>query len=74
MSPRRAAELPQQISHRVPPETYKTLRRLSYELHRSQTRIIIESVKVYDELVTRAKRDRLAREKAASGEPEGHDG
>lgn len=46
---------PRQISVRLPPQVYDGLRRNSYELHKSQTKIIVEALILYDDLAKRRK-------------------
>ncbi len=42
-----------QISLRLPPQAYESLRRLGFELHRSHTRIVLEALVLYEEVLRR---------------------
>ena len=45
----------QQISVHLPEELHKRLRLLSYETHKSQTKIIVEALVLYNEVVRRQR-------------------
>ena len=59
---------PRQINARLPEPLYTRLRQLSYELHKSQTKIITEALVLYDDVVKRrrAREAEEARSRAAT--------
>ena len=49
-------DVPKQISARLPTKVYEDLRLLSHELHRSQTKIIVDALVFYIGLARRNKK------------------
>ena len=56
----------QQISVHLPTVLHERLRLLSYEQHKSQTKIICEALVLYDEVIRRQRAEQARAEQEAS--------